>query len=61
LWRLRHKAVVPYYAVRIWLANPNEGLSQAWDIALGDADVKMKHWYTMAETEEYLLRHRKDK
>lgn len=51
LWRLRYLLPVPFCALRAYCGG-GCSLSDCWVVAVGDAEEKMQHWYTLDEVFE---------
>jgi hypothetical protein len=56
LWRYRHYLNIPYSTVkyRYFSRMADGNWRYAYDIAVGNAQFKMKWWYTLAETNKFL-------
>ncbi len=57
LWRRRHQLRAPYWAIKYWLSD-DEHLRRRWGncwlMAMADADVLMRWWYTGEEVDAML-------
>ena len=53
LWRYRYYLYIPVVAVTAWWSNRDEiRFGEAWAIAVGLAQTKMKWYYTFEELKE---------